>query len=378
MITSIEISGFKRFSQLAMELAPLTVLTGTNGAGKTSVIHALLLCREACREGATTVQLNGPFGLELGSAADVLNIHAAADADAAHISITLSMTGGRVARFTFDAHEETLLYLPIVPPLDPSADGGQLAFARSNRIFTYLCAERLGPRDVLGASAQSTEDLTVGTRGEYCAQILEVQGLKMKVPSARRHPSHREEADAFLKYQVERWLTDIVRPIEIDTVAFANTAVTALRFRAPSGEWVRAPNMGFGVSYALPVVLAGLFMEEEGLLVVENPEAHLHPAGQSRMGTFLALVAASGVQVLLETHSDHVLNGIRRAIGEQRCLEAGAAVVHFFDQGSEEQPLVSKLSFTALGGLDKWPRRFFDQYQIDVAALAHVRRGSVS
>lgn len=81
--------------------------------------------------------------------------------------------------------------------------------------------------------------------------------------------------------------------------------------------------MGFGVSYSLPIVLAGLFAPAGSLLLVENPEAHLHPAGQSQMGTFLAVIAGAGVQVIVETHSDHVLNGVRRAIGEKKVLGAG-------------------------------------------------------
>lgn len=367
-IRELTIVGFKRFSETSLEFAPLTVLTGTNGAGKTSVIHALLLARQAAVTQSDTVKLNGPFNLELGSAQDVLNLQASS----AQISVRLRLDGDAESRFAFDASEEALLYLPI--QREPGQHTGG-ALHGSERHFTYLCAERLGPRDVLGASALPREDLSVGVRGEFCAQVLTLQGLQEKVPPARRHPQRADEENAFLKYQVESWLSDIVRPVEIETLAFAHTSVTALRFRAPGGDWVRAPNMGFGVSYALPIVLAGLMAAPGGLLVVENPEAHLHPAGQSRIGVFLATLASGGVQVVVETHSDHVINGIRRAVGEHKLLEAADAVIHFFDQETESRPTISTLRFTQTGGLDAWPRRFFDQYQIDVAALARLRRG---
>lgn len=371
MITSLRIAGFKRFQSCALDLAPLTVLTGLNGAGKTSVIQALLLAREASLPGASTVPLNGPYGLELGSAQDVLNLNTAVEAS--EVELTATLDEGTVVSFHLDARQEKLLHLPIKsrPERVPQALGG------SHRAFTYLSAERLGPRDVLGASARPTDDLGVGVQGEFCAQVLELHGLneKEKVAEARRHPRRREEVDAFLKYQVEAWLSDIVREIEIDTVSFPGATITALRFRAPGGEWVRAPNMGFGVSYSLPIVVAGLFAPEDGLLVIENPEAHLHPAGQSRMGVFLATLAAAKVQVLVETHSDHVLNGIRRAIAEHQLLAADQAIVHFFDAKSDGQPEISPLRFTPTGNLSDWPKRFFDQYQIDVAALARVRRG---
>jgi predicted ATPase len=370
MITGLEVAGFKRFFSCKLSFAPLTILTGLNGAGKTSVIQAVLLAREASSPGASTVALNGPFGLELGSAQDVLNLRTAAD-DTSEIGLSVDVDDGTTVRFRLNALNESLQHLPIVerPERIPEPLGG------SHRAFTYLSAERLGPRDILGTSARPADDLGVGVQGEFCAQVLAIHGLKEKVAKARMHPERREDADAFLKYQVEAWLSDIARPTEVDAREFPNTSVTALRFRTPGSEWVRAPNMGFGLSYSLPVVLAGLFAPVGSLLVVENPEAHLHPAGQSRMGTFLATVAGSGVQVLMETHSDHVLNGVRRAIGEHRVLPADHALVHFFDGTSDGQPELSTLRFTPTGNLNDWPQRFFDQYQIDVAALSRVRRG---
>jgi predicted ATPase len=371
MITRLQIDGFKRFSSCALDLAPITVLTGLNGAGKTSVLQALLLTREASQPEAKTVPLNeGLFDLKLGSAQDALNLNTALDTS--EIAFTVRLDEGPELAFRFDARDEALLHLPIKakPESVPQALGG------THRAFTYLSAERLGPRDVLKASARPIDDLGVGVQGEYCAQVLDVHGLRQKVERGRLHPERRGDADVFLKYQVEAWLSDIARPTEIETVRFPNTSVTALRFRTPGSDWVRAPNMGFGVSYCLPIVLAGLFApEKDGLLLVENPEAHLHPAGQSRMGTFLATLAGAGVQVVVETHSDHLLNGIRRAIGEHHVLGAEQALVHFFDVKPDGQPDMARLSFTPAGGLSDWPRKFFDQYQIDVAALARVRRG---
>lgn len=341
-IRRLTIAGFKRFSEVTLDFAPLTVLTGGNGAGKTSVIHALLLAREACLPGATAVQLNGPYGLELGTVGDVLNIHAL---DRSEVVIQADLADGASLRFTFDASQEHLFYLPLKSTCRRPPPGGDLpelegtsrrhlgVLTSGGRAFTYLCAERLGPREILRASALPTEELGVGAQGEFCAQLLAVHDLKAKVPPARRHPDRKDENSSFLKYQVEAWLSEIVRPVEIDTVSFPNTTITAIRFRSPGGDWVRAPNMGFGVSYALPIILAGLFAPEPEvyptgpfigastgavpLLIVENPEAHLHPAGQSKMGAFLARLATAGVQVVLETHSDHVLNPQRHTPGDR-------------------------------------------------------------
>jgi predicted ATPase len=88
----------------------------------------------------------------------------------------------------------------------------------------------------------------------------------------------------------------------------------------------------------------------------------------------LTKIAASGVHIIHETHSDHVLNGIRRAIGEQLLLDANDAIIHFFDTSLEHHTL----SFTPTGGISHWPSGFFDQFQIDISALTRLRRKGAS
>ena len=149
------------------------------------------------------------------------------------------------------------------------------------------------------------------------------------------------------------------------------------RPRVFQSEWTRAPNAGFGISYALPIVVAALRTEVGGLLLVENPEAHLHPAGQSKIGEFLAQVAADGVQIFLETHSDHVLNGIRVAVAEgSAALLPEQVAIHFFRAEDDGSPALRSMEVTQTGQLSAWPAGFFDQAQVDLAALASRQRRS--
>lgn len=366
MITELRIRSFKRFEDESFSLRPLTVLTGLNGSGKTSVIHSLLLASEASTvspDGA--IRLNGPFGMELGVAEEVRNW---SSDELIEFHLTSSANNTEIWKLGVPASNS--LYLTI----EERPETELTAFSKSPRSFSYLCAERLGPRNVSGASPLPSKSLEVGVRGEYCAQILGTLGSRPIEFSDRLHPSKSEEPTSLLKYEVERWLAEIARPVELDTIQYPGTAVTAMQFRFTGQDWVRAPNMGFGISYALPVILAGLIIEPGGLFIVENPEAHLHPAGQSRMGVFLAWLASRGVQIIVETHSDHVLNGIRRAIGEYRYLSPNDALVHFFDAIEDDAPRVQRLEFTEVGGISHWPKGFFDQYQIDVASLGRVRR----
>jgi predicted ATPase len=367
MIVSIEIRGFKPFEAAHFELAPLTVLTGLNGSGKTSLIQTMLLAREASISRTPSVPLNGLFGLELGTAEDVLNWESGGP-----VGVTITGSNGEVFEWSLGVPGEEAMYLDVVkrPENPPEAFGGL------SRSFTYLSAERLGPRGFAATSPVAERELEVGAHGEFCAHVLSVLGDKPIEYVDRRHPAYTEDAPRLLKYEVEQWLSEVARPVEISGERLAGSTLAELRFRAGGSTWVRSTNMGFGVTYALPIILGGLIAEPDGFLIIENPEAHLHPAGQSRAGVFLAWLAGKGIQVMVETHSDHVLNGIRRGIAEFFYLPAPDALIHWFggfesDTGANA---VTTLRIGEGGSISDWPRGFFDQYQLDVASLGRVRR----
>jgi predicted ATPase len=367
VITGITVSGFKRFQHEPFEFAPLTLLTGLNGAGKTSLLQAILLAAHASSSNASTLSLNGPFNLELGTAEDVLNWMWQSP-----IEVEVAGIADNAARWRFAVPNEEDLYLEVADRPNTTLK----AFSGAPRTFTYLSAERLGPRGISLASPLPEAELEVGVQGEYCAHVLSVLGDRLIENLERSHPLYDAPTPRLLKYEVEQWLSEITRPIEVTGERMAASTVAELRFRTPGSDWVRATNMGFGISYALPIILAGLIAEPGGLLIVENPEAHLHPAGQSRMGVFLAWLAERGVQVLVETHSDHLVNGIRRGIAEHGYLEPTNAVVHWLGVSEDSDgPFHETLAIGSDGSLSDWPTGFFDQYQIDVSALGRIRRG---
>lgn len=366
MLTSVEIRGFKRFAELTLGLAPLTVLTGLNGSGKTSLIQALLLAQVAATRRGTTVPLNGPFGLELGTAVDVLNWNSQPP-----IRLRFDGAGEQGAEWWLGIPAEDALYLEMIRRVG----NGMKAFIGSPRTFTYLSAERLGPRGFAATSPLAEGEMEVGVHGEYCAHVLSVLGDKPIQHVARVHPSYEQATRRLLKYEVEQWLGEIARPVEVTGARVAGSTIAELRYRTDGSDWVRATNMGFGVTYALPIILAGLIAEPDGILMIENPEAHLHPSGQSRIGAFLAWLAGKGVQVVVETHSDHVLNGVRRAVAEFAYLKGTDAAIHWFGGvESGDDCGVATLEIGEAGTVSHWPRGFFDQYQIDVATLGRLRR----
>lgn len=368
MITAIGLERFKRFDELSLPMRKLTVLTGANGVGKTTIVHALLLARQASiNPRRDTLDLNDIDALQLGEAVDI--IHRQSGGDSAAIAV---VEDGVEARWVLRAPEERSLSAAVAQR--PERYTGILR--KPEPIFTYLCAERFGPRDVLRASSAPPARLGVGVHGEFCAQVL-ASSDRSKVGTRRLVPVQAEARVRSLLHQTEAWMTTIVRPLQIQADWFPGTSITRLMFKTPGiqSEWTRPPNMGFGVSYALPIVVAALRSPSDALLIIENPEAHLHPAGQSGIGAFLAQVASDGVQIVIETHSDHVLNGIRTAIATGRApLEGTDVAVHFFGSEADHGWSVETLEIGQTGDVSSWPKGFFDQTQRDLAQLARIRR----
>lgn len=358
MIREVEVSGFKRFTHQSFSMKPLTILAGLNGSGKTSFLQALLMSHIAskCKDG-DVVPLNGPYGLQLGTAQDILNWNGI-EAIAFKID---SDQGGMFIDFNWQNDEDMYLVAKIMNIGEP--------LSLAPRGFTYISAERHGPRLSHEGCALPDGTIEVGHMGQHCAQVLATIGNKSS-DDDQLHPD--SSSPSLLKYEVEKWLSEIARPVELDATRLPNTTMYTLKYRSGSVQWVQATNMGFGVTYSLPIILAGLTAPKGGVILVENPEAHLHAQGQSRMGAFLAWVAGRGVQVIVETHSDHILNGIRKSLSTDSYIHPTDAIVHFFH--GEDEPKVSHLSFTEVGEISDWPQGFFDQYQIDTLALGRARR----
>lgn len=136
-------------------------------------------------------------------------------------------------------------------------------------------------------------------------------------------------------------------------------------------QTLATPNTGFGYTYALPIVLDGLMAPRGSMLVVENPEAHLHPKAQSNIGFFLGKMAAAGVKIVVETHSEHVVNGIRRAALSRLGLSTDDITIYFCDESRpDENP--EEITVDSKGNLSDFPVDFFDQVRQDMLEIIRL------
>jgi predicted ATPase len=368
MITSIRLQNFKCFEDQTVRLAPITILSGINGTGKSSVLQSLLLLRQSYVFGVlqkTGALLNGPL-VSLGTADDAFYENMATGGA---LSLSLTSDNGGSANWTFshEAGRETL-------PLRKNHEDVKKDFfieSLFNENFHYLQAERIGPRtSFLMSNHDARKYNQIGNSGEYCAHFLaQRERQKISVP-ALLHP---DVSIPELRQQTEAWLAEIsysarIHVSEHHEMDLVNLAFSFVNNGLPSRNF-RPTNVGFGITYSLPIFVSVLASSEGSLLIVENPEAHLHPKGQAAMGRFLALAAANGMQVIVETHSDHFLNGLRVAV-KKGIIKSDKVAIHFFDRDpkSPHSKVVSP-NIDSHGRIDQWPEGFFDEWEKMLAEL---------
>jgi len=372
MITEIKLNQFKCFEALHLPISPLTLLSGANASGKSSVLQSLVLLHQTMHdhEWATRLMLNGKE-LKLGTILDLVN--KISGRRSLEIGITdetnsylWSFVGERdemsMGIESVNANGSLFNRLAKLQFLAPESEQSELLQSIKN--LTYITAERVGPREFY-ALEDEQEVNTVGVSGEHAVGLLYLgrdkdvhQDLIVKaVP-----PTRLRQVEA----RMQMFFPGC--GITVQKVAQSNAVTLGLR-TSEETDYHRPIHVGFGFTQVFPIIVAALSAKIGDVILIENPEVHLHPAGQAFMGQFLAEVSKAGVQVVLETHSDHVLNGIRRSV-KSRNIDPEKVAIHFFRPRSGDGAQVHSPQLDIDGNLDAWPEGFFDQFDKDMNYFA--------
>lgn len=370
LLTKIRLVNFKAFNDLTLHCAPLTLLCGLNGTGKSSVIQALLLLRQSAQSGALLSPANQ---LELsGTLADIGTGGDALFEDAVNDVLGFELWSSEIA-------DPCSLFFRVRP--DEGANNDQLAAmdAIEERVdrwrdlppfggaVNYVSAERIGPRKLYIHSETMARRRDLGSRGEFVLNYLSQQRGGLAADDPRVSLTDGGRVDDL----VNRWLGEVSpgARLNMEKIVQADALVAGFSFDRAGDiatRSFRATNVGFGLSYVLPV-LAALLAKSETLCLIENPEAHLHPRGQTRLAKLFAQAALAGVQTIVETHSDHFLDGVRIAIRDG-LLSSDAVAIHYFGREGTNATLTSP-QVDEDGRLSHWPDGFFDQHEENLAYL---------
>jgi predicted ATPase len=214
----------------------------------------------------------------------------------------------------------------------------------------YVSADRIGPRSFHNPK-NFHGFLHVGASGENTVHLL----YKMAQELVNEQLCLGEDAKTLIT-QTEAWLGRILSPLSLKVNPLRGNILELL-----IGDF-QPGNVGFGYSSILPIIVSGLIAKPGEKLIIENPEIHLHPKAQIELIQFLVAVANTGVQIFIESHSDHVLNGIRVAVKEAQ-ISQNEVSIFFHDRFNAERDVrVTSIKLDKQGELSEYPENFFDEY----------------
>jgi predicted ATPase len=372
MMTQLSLKNFKSHRTTTLSLSNLNLLTGINGTGKSSVFQALLLLRQSFLKNnllAKGIDLNGVL-CDIGIAKDVIYQYA----DKNLIEIAFSMENKKNYQWQFEYQEPSSTFMRL---LNSQENIDDINLFGNN--FQYLSAARLAPQKSYLKDTYQVEVLRQISYqkglGEFVAHFLHYYAHeKIAFPNMKHPLSNSEE----LLDQTNAWLQEIMPNVKV--IISENIGINAFEIHyqfnsteAVSTNEFKAENVGFGISYVLAIIVVILSAKPDSLILIENPEAHLHPKAQSKLAELMALAAQNAVQILIETHSDHIVNGtlvaVRKFETEQGIAPDKVKIHYFLRSDSQHATSVINLPVLKGGKIKNPPVGFFDQIETDLESL---------
>lgn len=364
MITQIEVKNFKSLKNISISIKGLNVLMGLNGMGKSSFLQSLLLLMQSDKLEERVIDLNGLL-IQIGQGRDAL--YEFSEEDFISIGLVFNEQNKYIWKFPYEKDKDKLR------ATNGYTKEQMTLFRAHTKKFQYISAERLGPQDLYEASSTVVADKKqIGLLGEYAAYFINMYGNDYSVSKKIRHPKAKSDK---LLAQVNAWLGEISPGVTLNTKYVPDINKVILDYQFDFGNTrtnsFKPKNVGFGISYVLPIVLALLTTEENKIIVIENPESHIHPRGQAELGRLISLAATTKAQLFIETHSDHIINGIRAAVKEN-LVERQIVNILYFDKVSTEREQHSRIKPIKVdknGTLSEYPKNFLDEWSLQLSKL---------
>lgn len=372
MIKKITLEQFKCFRQpQSFDFSLINLLTGLNGRGKSTVLQPLILLKQSLGPSGSFSGLNLDGDLiNLCSFDDVVSAQMkdkyfiididTDDKSDNHLHTKFIpykgvSTFGQISELSSNMVD----YLDI-PSENPTQESegtmqgtavlgstSQISVLRQFQGLRYISADRLGPKLSERKQPEFTAS-SVGVHGENVLKVLWNKGADF-----------REEVRAVLDKVMSGASLD-VRENGDDIEVYMDSSVDG-------NTHFRSLNVGFGYSHVLPIIVTMLMAENNSKVIIENPEAHLHPGAQSELIHFIIKIAREkNIQVFIETHSDHIINGALVDVN-MNALPLDDFSIHFIDiEEGTSRRIVKQLEVSPVGKIKRPPKGFFDQIDKDM------------
>lgn len=368
MITKIKIKALKSIRDLTINCSNLNLFVGTNSSGKSTLIQALLLVKQNEIDEAG---LNGKY-VSLGDFREVRN-HSMNDS-----SIRIDLWGNNNSKplwVEFKEDKENDGCSVDVPKWDDNSlfeddleDSDEYSlFAEEG--FRYLSCQRIGAKDVYDKNIVNDDEL--GNNGEFALAYLlknESRAIKKEICIIDKYltNSYIDQVNYWLEYIIGmKLLINNIKKTNYLQAIYNNNHAS---MNSPA-MYSRPVNVGSGVSYLISSIITCLGSSKGEIIIIENPEIHLHPKAQSRLLEFLYFISSNDRQLFIETHSDHIFNGIRVGVANGT-IDKNAVSVNFLTLNNYETKC-NPIEFGVYGKITGINEEMdindlFDQFEIDL------------
>lgn len=371
MIDTIHVMALKSIRDLTVKCSKLNLFVGTNSSGKSTFLQALLLLKQR--------ELNGKY-ISIGDFREVRNYYMPNNS----IRIEMLEKGKLKPEWIeFEEDKEKMAYSVKVPNVEQSSISDAVGreqkksqYLSEKFGFHYLSCHRIGVNDIYEKNMLSESDF--GTDGEYAlAYLLKNENKTIDDDLVKKNVdvtnSLLEQVNYWLNYIVGTTLSIMdLKKTNYLQVKYNNNPANA----SSEALYCRPVNVGSGISYLISIIICCLGAERNSIVIIENPEIHLHPKAQSKLCDFLYFVGKTGRQLFIETHSDHIFNGLRVGVATGDMLQEDIAI-NFFAMNeryeTHNNPILFKKYGKIIGTNDEMDiNDLFDQFEIDLNRMLGI------
>lgn len=374
MITQLNIKNFKLHNNTELTINGLTILTGMNGMGKSTIIQTLILLRQSYIMNDLDAGMNLKGDLcDAGMSGEL----ACQSSNEDYLNIELKFEKQNNLIFKFQYPNNIMDTLLPGEKTNVTDKNTLIKYSLFNDAFQYLSAFRFGPQKTYNRDTSlvvnKKQISKIMGQCEYAIHFLE-HYKNMDIPI--KELAIREEKESIIDYrlltQVEQWLRMISPNIKIKIEQIGEDFKLKYKFNRKENtitEDISALNTGFGITYVLPILVSILSAKKDSIILIENPEAHIHPKGQAILMKLIAKAVSLGIQIIIETHSDHIINGSLIALKEKIITPKDIAIYYFNRDENKHIAIPHSLQISQNGHIKQPPTGFFDQIDIDLKTL---------
>lgn len=355
MIEKLKIKNFKSIKEMQITCGSITLLIGTNSSGKSSVMQGLLFASQNIEK---PCGLNGDL-MSLGSFEENRCIYA----DEREITFTIWDGEHMVDMSLLKQGEEPSLRIES----SNQGEGWTIVCSGLNykkRMFQYLSCHRVEPQNVY--KKDMTMEDVIGTDGEYAVAFLNKHSIDVLEPGLCKG-----NVDYTLLGQVNWWLSYIANT-EISTEEIRGADLVKASYTMHDAKQIRPTNIGSGISYLISILIICLSSPKGAVIALENPEIHLHPSAQAKLCEFFYFISATGRQLFLETHSDHIFNGFRAGIAAEE-MKKDKINMQFISLNEDHVSQAMEVQIGRMGRIENQTKDLFDQFDLDLNKMIGLR-----